>query len=72
MTDSEITEILGGWKGYEIESPERHEKEGRPQIWVYRRPVAGVPMICSGCVEPRLSVHDTEDRSVRELPILEA
>ena len=72
MTESELSEILGGWKGYEIESLERHEKEGRPQIWVSLRAVAGVPMICSGCGERRLSVHDTEDRSVRELPILDA
>ena len=72
MTESQLAEILGRWKGYEIDSVERREENGRAQVWLWLRPVAGLPMVCSGCGERRLSIHDTEERWIPELPIRNA
>ena len=42
------------------------------QIWIELRPVQKRKRICSGCGEEVKRVHDTTERWVRDLPILDA
>lgn len=71
MTNSELTEVLGGWKGYVIDSVERHDDgSGSPELWITLKPIPGRAMTCSGCGEKRLTQHDTSERWIRELPVL--
>ena len=75
MTKSNFTEVLGEWKGYEISSVSRYEMaEDRPraEVWIELTPRKGVKRRCSGCGEEVMHVHDTEERCVRDLPILGA
>lgn len=62
---------LGGWEGYRVETVQRRDGE-RTAIWVYLGPAPGHPMICDGCGQAVESVHDVEERHVRDLPILDA
>lgn len=75
MTKEELTELLGGWEGYRLDSLERHEptEEGaRPQIRLTLEPETTRLKRCSGCGDIVEAVHDAEDRWVRDLPILDA
>ena len=72
MSDFDATEIFGEWEGYDIDSVLRSSR-GRPgtvQIWL--SPRDDQPGRCSGCGRRVAAVHDTTDRVVRDLPILDA
>lgn len=74
MTKEELTRLLGGWEGYSLNSLERHEptEGGRPQIRLTLEPEPTREKRCSGCGDIVQAIHDTEDRWVRDLPILDA
>lgn len=75
MTNEELTFLLGGWEGYCLATVERQAStcEGeRPELHLTLEPQPGRVKRCSGCGEVVQAVHDTEDRWVRDLPILDA
>jgi transposase len=69
MAYDEITALLGGWEGFELVGVERAPG---PQIVLQLRPVAGAPKRCSRCGEIVSEIHDTSERRIRDLPILDA
>lgn len=69
MAYEEITALLGGWEGFELVGVER---EAGPQIVLRLRASATSAKRCSGCGEVVSAVHETAERRVRELPILDA
>lgn len=75
MTESKFIKVLGEWEGYEISSVSRYEADedrGRAEVWIELTPQKGVKRRCSGCDQEVMHVHDTEERCVRDLPILDA
>ena len=75
MPSEDLIEVLGGWEGYGVGEVRRRppDRERRPPIvWIrlYRR--ADTPMACSGCGRRCDRYHDGEDRTIRDLPILDA
>lgn len=69
MAFEEITALLGGWEGFELVGMSR---EPGPQIVLRLQPAAGSAKHCSGCGDVVAAVHETTERRVRELPILDA
>lgn len=75
MAYEEVTALLGGWEGFELVGIERRpasESQRTAQIILQLEPVRGAPKHCSNCGEVVESVHDTSERRVRDLPILDA
>lgn len=75
MTQEELTQLLGGWEGYRLEATERRdasEPGARPEIWLTLEPDEQRCKRCSGCGQVVQAVHDSEERWVRDLPILDA
>lgn len=74
MAYEEITTLLGGWPGFELIAVERVAGSATeaPQITLTLRAVPGRPKTCSGCGAVVSTIHDTSERRVRELPILDA
>ena len=75
MPSEDVTELLGGWKGYRVGFVKRcpPDKEGSPlsvEIELFRQ--SDDPMVCSGCGRACDRYHDWEERWVRDLPILDA
>jgi transposase len=72
----ELSELLGGWEGYVVGTVGRRVAgEGgreRPEIWIELLPKPSQPRQCSGCGQMVTAIHDTTERWVRDLPILEA
>jgi transposase len=67
-----IAELLGEWEGYELGTVGRREVDGKPQVWIELLPRQdGPPRICGGCGKGCGSVHEVEQRWVKDLPILE-
>src|SRR5215213_8348052 len=69
MAYDEITALLGGWEGFELVGVERAPG---PQIVLQLRAVVGAPKRCSRCGEIVSEIHDTSERRIRDLPILDA
>lgn len=69
MAFEEITALLGGWEGFELAGMTR---EAGPRIVLRLRPVDGAEKRCGGCGEVVGAVHETTERRVRDLPILDA
>ena len=69
MAYEEITALLGGWEGFALIGVER---EAGPQIVLRLQPLASAPKRCSGCGEVVAAIHETTERRVRDLPILDA
>ena len=72
MANDAITQLTGGWEGFELADVTRDESTIPPTITLTLRPIAGHAKRCSGCAEIVEAVHDTTERRVRELPILGA
>lgn len=71
MAQDECIARLGGWEGYDyVESWE--EQRGK-QRWCVIRLEASPRLVrvCSGCDGQVRSIHDSEERRVRDLPIFE-
>ncbi len=74
MDYDQVTEILGGWEGYELESGRRIDSgsEGRSgQVELKLRLDGGCGGTCSGCGQPAEAVHEYAWRRIRDLPILD-
>lgn len=74
MAYEDITTLLGGWPGFELVAVERVAGSATvaPQITLTLRAVADAPKRCSACGLVVTALHDTSERRVRELPILDA
>lgn len=75
MSDIDVTDILGEWEGYHIETirrlpPRKHRPSTQVRIELTVR--EDRPGRCSGCGRKVAAVHDTTNRVVRDLPILDA
>lgn len=74
MAYDEITDLLGGWEGFELVTVRREPATASqpvPRIVLELQPLAKHPKRCSGCGEIVVEIHDTTERRVRDLPILE-
>ncbi len=75
MSAEQITRLLGSWEGYRLGTVGRFEAGERgptPQVWIELFPDPDHPMVCSGCRQVVARVHETTQRWVRDLPILDA
>jgi transposase len=77
LTHEELSGLLGGWEGYTLEGMERKDPapadaRQRPEIWLELEPDPDRVKRCSGCGDQVEAVHDWEERTVRDLPILDA
>lgn len=75
MSETQCTDWLGGWEGYQVEGIERREATGEgssPQLWIRLAPQLGRRMECEGCGEAVDAVHDVTERWIRDLPVLDA
>jgi transposase len=75
VSESQCTDWLGGWEGYQVEGIERREASGEsssPQLWIRLAPQLGRRMECEGCGEAVDTVHDVTERWIRDLPVLDA
>ena len=71
MAAEEIIARLGEWPGYELRS-QRVERRGEERWCVIELVGLGAARrCCSGCGAPVVSIHDAEERRVRDLPIFE-
>ena len=62
---------LGGWEGYEVESCVTEVHGGRSWCIVQLGVQPGRQHWCSGCLRPCRTIHDVEQRRVRDLPLFE-
>lgn len=71
-----LSEVLVGWEGYKLGTVGRMKagEGGRklPEVWIELNPEADVLRACSGCGHCTTSIHDTSERWIRDLPILDA
>ena len=73
MCDFDPTKILGEWEGYDVESIRRlPRRKGSARIRIELTPREDRLGRCSGCGRRVASIHDTTERVVRDLPILDA
>ena len=76
LDKNELNELLGGWEGYRLGTVQRMSAgEGgreRPEVWIELHPDWECPRRCDGCGEGVMAIHDTTERWVRDLPILDA
>lgn len=75
MSKEELTALLGGWKGCQIGTVGRFEagvKGPTAQAWIELLADPEQPMVCSGCTQVVAQVHETTERWIRDLPILDA
>lgn len=72
LTRDQLVELLGGWKGYTVGTVGRLpvDPDHGQEVWLELRPQPERIKRCSGCQQPVQAVHDTEERWVRDLPIL--
>jgi transposase len=66
-----IAKVLGTWEGYGFGTVGRKQGDGPEQVWIELVPRREAERICSGCGRSCCSIHDTEPRWVKDLPILE-
>lgn len=75
MSAPKSTDVLGEWEGYDTGLMQRFEagdKGPTAQAWIELHAMPGHRMCCSGCGRFTDKVHDTEERWVRDLPVLDA
>lgn len=74
MSESEFRELLGEWEGYRVGRVHRCAATAwrpRAEVWIELLPKAGA-MVCSGCSASVRRVHDSEQRWVQDMPLLDA
>lgn len=75
MSKHELTALLGEWEGHRIGTVGRFEagqKGPAAEAWIELLPRPDRPMVCSGCRQKVTQVHETIERWIRDLPILDA
>lgn len=71
MVKQKIAELLGEWEGYSVGTIGRRDLGGQQEVWIELLPRRDHPRRCGGCGQASLSIHDTEERWVKDLPILD-
>jgi transposase len=71
MAAVDLIAQLGCWEGYEVEACWEEQRGIQRWCVVRLRPVPGRERECSGCGTRCISIHDCEERRVRDLPIFE-
>jgi transposase len=71
MAAATIIAQLGCWEGYEVESCWEEQRGEQRWCVVRLRPAPERERECSGCGGRCVTIHDCEDRRVRDLPIFE-
>lgn len=75
LTKEQLSVLLGGWEGYQLGTVGRRVHPSDPEraeVWLELLPRADRLKVCSGCSQPVDSVHDAQERWVRDLPIMGA
>ncbi|HEX9073507.1 MAG TPA: ISL3 family transposase [Pseudolabrys sp.] len=73
MADAKLIEVLGGWEGYVLGTIGRMATDSdREDVLIELQPRRDQPRRCSGCGQMTTAIHDTTERWVRELPLLDA
>jgi transposase len=76
LATDNLIEVSGGWEGYALGTVGRiragEENRTRDEVNIELLPIAGYPRRCSGCGFMVTSIHDIEERWVRELPLFDA
>ncbi len=76
MSKDELTAVLGGWEGYTLGTVGRFEAGAedrtRAEMHLELLPLRHHPRVCSGCGHACSSIHDTAERWIDDLPILDA
>ena len=75
MSGQDITAVLGVWEGYRIGTVGRFEageKGSTAEVWIELLPDPRHSMVCGGCGQVVTQVHETTQRWIRDLPILDA
>lgn len=62
---------LGGWEGYRVDSVLQEHRAGVSWSVIQLGVLADRRRCCSGCLRWCETIHDTEERRVRDLPIFE-
>lgn len=72
LTRAELAALLGDWKGYQLGTFGRLpvDPDHPEEVWLELRPCPERVKRCSGCQQWVQAVHDTEERWIRDLPIL--
>lgn len=71
MSKADVKRLLGKWKGYTLGTVGRVGPEGSQEAWIELIPKRGVARRCSQCDQEVRKIHDTSERWVRDLPILD-
>ena len=74
MDERQRGQLLGTWEGYALGTIGRRPgtEEAKGQIGIELHLLRDQPRRCSGCGQLVHSIHDTEERWVKDLPILDA
>jgi transposase len=76
LAKDNLIEVSGGWEGYALGTVGRlkagENNRTRDEVNIELLPIAGHPRRCSGCGFMVTSIHDVEERWVRELPLFAA
>jgi len=73
LDKDELSRLLGGWEGYVLGTVGRRvQDDGRAEVWIALLPRPGYPRRCHSCGQTTTAIHDTEERWVRDLQILDA
>ena len=76
MAKDNLIEVAGGWEGYVLgtvgRSPAGENNRDHDQVDIELLPLADRVRICSGCGRGSDSIHDVEERWVRDLPVFGA
>lgn len=71
MAAAQCISRLGAWEGYEVESEEEIHRQGVSWCVIRLKPMTPALRCCSSCGEWVESIHDLQERRVRDLPIFE-
>jgi hypothetical protein len=76
LSKQDFSAALGAWEGYRIGTVQRFEGKGGDgsgaEVWIELLPCGDGEMVCSGCGGKTKRVHETAERWIRDLPILDA
>ena len=72
MSEHDYSAVLGEWQGYRLGTVGPYRAaDGTEELWIELVPEPGARMVCDGCGETVHEVHDTVERWVRDLPVLD-
>ena len=76
MDQDKLSEVLGCWEGYRLKTvgraPADQQRGKKPEIWIELIPDWNHTRRCGHCGRTVTAIHETTERWVRDLPILEA